>query len=100
VAALAVSEERAAILLAVAWLALLMLANGVFHLVATLVHGRYSPGLVTGLALYLPYSAWLLAAVLRRRVASPLTVAIVALAGALPMAAHGYLIVFEGSRLF
>jgi hypothetical protein len=33
-------------------------ANGVFHLWATLRRRRYTPGLVTGVLVYLPLAAW------------------------------------------
>jgi Protein of unknown function with HXXEE motif len=83
-----------------AWLALLMGANGLFHIVATAVHGRYSPGVVTAAGLYLPYFVWYFSLVVRRlRVPIP-AAAVASIVGALPMLVHGYLIVFRGSRLF
>ena len=86
--------------LAVAWLSLLMFANALFHVIAALVDGAYVPGLVTALLLYLPFYAWFVARVVQLR-RLPLGVVIGAAAvGALPMFVHGYLIVFEGSRLF
>jgi hypothetical protein len=100
VAAVANAPERGPATVLLAWLALLMGANGLFHLVATVVHARYSPGVVTGTLLYLPYFAWYFALVVRR-LRVPLGVAVAAsAAGALPMLVHGYLIAFAGSRLF
>lgn len=87
-------------LVGVAWVSFLMLANGLFHVVATVAHGRYCPGVVTGLFLYLPLSLLFLRGVVREIHVPALVVAVVALAGALPMVLHGYLIVFRGSRLF
>lgn len=97
---LAASHERVAATLMLAWLGFLMLANGVFHLVATMVHARYCPGVVTAAVLYLPYFAWFFwVAVRHLRVPVPVALAS-ALGGSVPMAVHGYLIVFRGDRLF
>jgi Protein of unknown function with HXXEE motif len=100
--ALALSASRAPgpALAGAAWVSFLMLANGLFHFVATVAHGSYCPGVITGLFLYLPLSLLFLRAVARETHVPALVVALVALAGALPMALHGYLIVFRGSRLF
>lgn len=82
------------------WLGFLMLANAVFHVAGGLVDRRYVPGLATAVLLYPPYYCWLaVTAVKSRRVgATPLI--IVAVLGSLPMLAHGYPILFRGSRLF
>jgi len=82
------------------WVGFLMLANGLFHLVGTLVHGRYSPGVVTGTLLYLPVGILTVRAVAREADVKPAAAILAACAGAIPMLAHGYLIVFRGSRLF
>ena len=94
------SREPIAGLVAVAWVGFLMLANGVFHLVGTLVHARYSPGVVSGTLLYLPLSFLVLRAASRELGLSGRVTAAVALLGGVPMYVHGYLIVFRGSRLF
>ena len=86
--------------LAVAWLSLLMFANALFHLVAAIVDRSYVPGLVTAIVLYLPFYTWLVARVLQSRRLPRAAVGIAAIVGSLPMLAHGYLIVFRGSRLF
>lgn len=82
------------------WLSFLMLANAVLHIAGGLADRKYVPGLATAVLLYLPYYFWLaFMAVKSRRVAvAPL--AAVAVLGSLPMLAHGYLIIFRGSRLF
>jgi hypothetical protein len=99
-AILAATRKPAVAVIDLAWIALLMLANGLFHLTATVVHRTYSPGAVTAAVLYLPYFAVLFSVVLKR-FGVPLSVALIAtILGALPMAVHGYLIVFRGSRLF
>ncbi len=36
-----------------------MFSNGVFHLVTTILFREYSPGVVTGVALFVPLTAWL-----------------------------------------
>jgi Protein of unknown function with HXXEE motif len=98
--ALAASREPAVAVADLAWLGFLMLANGLLHLTATVVHQRYSPGTLTAAALYLPYFAVLFAAVRSRLRVSAATALVATVLGALPMAVHGYLIIFRGSRLF
>jgi hypothetical protein len=83
-----------------AWVGFLMLANGAFHLVGTVAHGRYCPGVFTGILLYLPYGVLLLRGIVRELHVHPRTVAAAATLGAVPMLIHGYLIVFRGLRLF
>jgi hypothetical protein len=83
-----------------AWVGFLVLANGLFHLVATVVLARYCPGVVTGTLLYLPLGFVLLRAVVRELHVSGSVVATAAGLGAVPMLLHGFLIVFRGSRLF
>jgi hypothetical protein len=94
------SETPASALAAVAWLSLLMAANGLFHLVGTIVDGAYVPGAVTAAVLYLPYFCWFIVRLVRaRRVAAGAIVA-AGIVGAVPMLVHCYLILFERSRLF
>ena len=95
-----VSPAPASGLLLAAWIGFLMPANSVLHIVGTIAHTRYCPGVVTGTLLYLPYGVLLL-----RRIGQDLRVPSVAVLGvaalgALPMLVHGYLIVFRASRLF
>lgn len=98
--ALASTREPAIAVVNLAWLGLLMFANALFHLAATVVQHQYTPGVITAAFLYLPYFALLFAVVLRRlRVSWGVALFATAL-GSLPMAVHGYLIVFRGSRLF
>jgi Protein of unknown function with HXXEE motif len=98
--ALAATRERAVAVANLAWLGFLFFANALFHLTATVVHHRYSPGAITAACLYLPYFGLLFAAVLKRYRVSWGVALLATVLGALPMAAHGYLIVFRGSRLF
>lgn len=95
-----VAPSTASTALAVAWLSFLMLANSIFHVAGALKDGGYVPGLVTALTLYLPFYGWFIARVLRLGRLSLGRVVIAAALGALPMLAHGYLIVYRGSRLF
>jgi hypothetical protein len=83
-----------------AWVGFLMLANAVFHIVGTIAHARYCPGVVTATLLYLPAGTLTLRAVSREAAVPPGGVVLAAFVGAIPMLAHGYLIVFRGSRLF
>jgi hypothetical protein len=96
----ATARDRVSVLVGIAWVGFLMLANGVFHVVGTVVHGRYCPGVVTALLLYFPLSLLFMRAAAREVALSPWAVLAVALLGGVPMYVHGYLIVFRGSRLF
>jgi hypothetical protein len=96
----AAAGQRGTALAAVAWTGFLMLANGIFHVVASIVDRDYAPGVVTAVLLYLPASVLLIVTVAREHAMRPATVAAVALIGGVPMFIHGWLIVFEGGRLF
>ena len=98
--ALAAARERAIAVMTVGWVGFLMLANGIFHIVATIVHWRYSPGTVTAALCYLPISYLVMRSVVRECGVSWPAITAVALLSGVPMYVHGYLIVFEGSRLF
>lgn len=87
-------------LLLAAWVGFLFIANGLLHLGGTIAHERYSPGVVTGTLLYLPYGALLLQRTVRDLALKPGVVIGTATLGGIPMLVHGYLIVFRGSRLF
>jgi len=94
------SRSAFSLSLALIWLSFLMLANAVLHVGGAVVDGKYVPGLATAVILYLPYYFWLvISAVKSRRVTIAVLIA-VAVLGSLPMLAHGYLILFRGSRLF
>lgn len=82
------------------WLSLLFAANALFHIAGSLADRAYVPGLVTAVLFYVPFYAALARYVFRTGRVGRAAMASVALAGAAPMLAHGYLIVFRGSRLF
>jgi len=94
------SGTAASIALVVAWLSGLMFANALFHIVGAIIDRAYTPGLVTALLLYLPFYSWVVLRALQLRRLQPRGVAVAALLGATPMLAHGFLILFRGSRLF
>lgn len=94
------TQSTASLLLIVAWLSFLMLTNAIFHITGAVVDGAYVPGLVTAIVLYLPYFAWVAAQVVRSRRVLAGLVAAAAFLGAIPMAVHGYRILFLGTRLF
>ena len=96
----AMTRDRVSVLVGVAWVGFLMLANGILHVAGTLVHGRYCPGVLTALLLYFPMSLLFMRAAVREAGLSPWAVLAVAILGGVPMYVHGYLIVFQGSRLF
>jgi hypothetical protein len=100
VAAFWASRSDAALVMVIAWLSFLMLTNGIFHVTGAIVDRGYVPGLVTALGLYLPYSVWVAWQVIRGGRIPVGLVAAVAILGGLPMAIHGYRILFLGTRLF
>ena len=57
VAAAWIRRKEPAFLLLV-WLSYFMFANTIFHVTAILALHRYCPGLITALALYLPFYFW------------------------------------------
>lgn len=65
--------------------------NAVFHLATTLLYGRYSPGLVTAVLLYVPVSVAVGRAALRERALPP-----AAFAGAVAVGAALMLLVIWG----
>ena len=69
----------------VLWVGVLMLANAIFHLVATIALRRYSPGVVTGTLLCLPFSLLFLRAVVRDLGIPVPAVGAMALLGGVPM---------------
>lgn len=95
-----VSRSAFALTVAVVWLSFLMLANAILHIMGGLVDGRYVPGLLTAVLLYLPYYGWFLLRVIKSRQVKVVVLAVCVVGGALPMLIHGYLIIFRGSRLF
>jgi lysylphosphatidylglycerol synthetase-like protein (DUF2156 family) len=94
------TRSTAAVVLVVAWLSFLMLTNAVFHITGAIVDRGYVPGLATGIFLYLPYCGWVARQVVRDRRVAPGLLAAAAVLGAIPMAVHGYRILFLGTRLF
>lgn len=99
--AVATAKSRAPAMLSVAigWLFFLMFANGIFHVVGTLRFGRYSPGTVTALLLYIPYSAGLTVLAARRAQLRLLPLLITLALAGIPGCIHFYRILFEGGRL-
>jgi hypothetical protein len=94
------TRSAASVLLVVAWLSFLMLTNAMLHITGAVVDRGYVPGLVTAIVLYVPFYAWVCAQVVRSNIVPIAPVVAVAVLGGLPMAIHGYLILFRGSRLF
>lgn len=99
-AAYAASRSPALLVLLTAWLSFVMPTNAAFHITAAFVDRGYVPGLVTAVCLYLPYSSWLVRQARRERPVAPAALVVAALLGAIPMAVHGYRILFLGTRLF
>jgi hypothetical protein len=80
------TQSAASVLLVVAWLSFLMLTNALFHITGAIVERAYVPGLVTAIALYLPYSVWVAVQVVRSRRNATGVVAAAAVLGGIP---HG-----------
>ena len=96
--AAALTLNRVVLLAMLAWLSYFMFANAIFHIVATLVLRRYSPGTATAAVLYLPYFGWFFVYV-RTRVPAWLAATVVLIFG-MPMLIQGYRIVFLGTRFY
>jgi hypothetical protein len=94
------TRSTASLFLIVAWLSFLMLTNAIFHITGTIVDRAYVPGVVSAIVLYLPYCAWVLVRVFRSRSLPFGVVSAAVVVGGLPMAVHGYQILFLGTRLF
>lgn len=94
------TRSAASVVLIVAWLSFLMLTNAIFHITGAVLDGTYVPGLVSAIALYLPYCAWVLVRIVRSGALRPGIVGVSVAVGGLPMAVHGYRILFLGTRLF
>ncbi|MGH8250228.1 MAG: HXXEE domain-containing protein [Steroidobacteraceae bacterium] len=97
---LAIVRERVAAVIALAWIGFAMLANAVYHIIAAFADRAWVPGLATSLLLYLPFSIALIGASAVERRITRATAVSVMLAGGIPMYVHGWLVVFEGTRLF
>ena len=74
-------------------------ANGLYHLIASLVLGSWSPGLITGTLLYLPFFAWLTHSLRRSGVEAWVLLLMTALLG-LPMYLQTYMVAFRHARFF
>ena len=86
-------------LVGITWLSFLMGGNAILHIGAMVVDGRYVPGLITAIVLYVPlYCAALVQA--RRRGVTVMALATTSILGALPMVIHGLRILFLGRGLF
>lgn len=95
-----VSRSRSSAFVTLAWLGFVMAGNAVLHTGGVIVYREYAPGVITALLLYVPFSALIIGRVVRARRLSPTAAAAAVVLGALPMLAHGYMIVFRGTRLF
>ena len=94
------SRSGVSLTLLIGWLGFLMGANALFHVLASIVDRGYVPGLVTAVLLYIPYYVWLFASAVKSRRSSVPVLFTAAGLCSIPMLTHGYLIVFQGDRLF
>lgn len=95
-----VTGPAVAVVLIVGWLSFLMLTNAILHITGAIVDRGYVPGLATAILLYLPYCGWVAGQVVHSRRVAPALLGAAAVFGAIPMAVHGYRILFLGTRLF
>jgi hypothetical protein len=84
----------------VLWFSFLMLANAIFHITGGIVDKKYVPGLTTAALLYIPYYFLIVSSIVKKRRLKFSSLIILVLSGSAIMLAHGYLILFRGSRLF
>jgi hypothetical protein len=82
------------------WLSHFVLANALFHIIATLAMLRYSPGLVTSVTLYLPFFLWFVWYLHRRHRASREIILLISALAGFPMYLQIYMVVFRHSRFF
>ena len=94
------SRSAFSLILAIAWLSFLMLANAILHIAGSVVDKQYVPGLATAILLYLPYYSWFFINAVKSKQVKVTGLVVGAVLGSLPMLVHGYLILFQGSRLF
>jgi hypothetical protein len=94
------SRSKGSAIVALAWIGFVMVGNAVLHTAGAIVDQGYAPGVITALLLYVPFSAWVIASALRTRRLSVSAATVAVVLGALPMLAHGYMILFRGTRLF
>lgn len=95
----AVTGSRWTGLILLIWSSHFFFANAVYHLVASLALVTFSPGVVTGTILYLPFFWWLTGWVQLRGVALWVVVLVVFFAS-LPALLQTYLVVFERRRFY
>jgi Protein of unknown function with HXXEE motif len=99
-AGLAVKISKSwAYLLMLLWATHFFFANALYHIVASMATGSYSPGLITAVILYLPYFAGLVW-YLRGQLWEPWALALtIGLAG-MPSYLQTYMVSFKGTRFF
>lgn len=95
-----VNRSKVSATVALAWLGFVMVGNTVLHASGTVLYRAYAPGVITALLLYVPFSTLVIAAAVRTRRLTPLAATAAVVVGALPMLAHGAMILFLGTRLF
>ena len=97
--AAAVTGSRWAGLILALWCSHFFFANAVYHLVASVALVTFSPGLVTGTLLYLPFFWWLGRRLVGQGVALWALVLLVAFAS-LPALLQTYMVMFERRRFY
>lgn len=95
----AVTASRWAGIILLVWGSHFFFANAIYHLVASVALGTYSPGLATGTLMYLPFFAWIARWVEARGVALWVVVLLVFFAS-LPALLQTYMVVFERRRFY
>lgn len=94
------SRSKSSAMVALTWLGFVMTGNAVLHTAGAIVDRGYAPGVITALLLYVPFSSLAASSAVRTRRLSAYSATLAMVLGALPMLAHGYMILFRGTRLF
>jgi hypothetical protein len=95
----AVTGSRWAALILLIWSSHFFFANAIYHLVASMALVTFSPGVVTGTILYLPFFWWLVRRLAGQGMALWALVLVVAFAS-LPALLQTYMVVFARRRFY
>ncbi len=86
--------------IALVLLSSVMLANGIFHIIASAMVDTNPPGVITSIFLLLPFFIWFTWVVMKRYKIRLLYLLLAVLWGSVPMVIHGYFLLFRGRHIF
>ncbi len=93
------SDSAAPAFVAVFLLSSVMFANGLFHIIASIMLDSNCPGVITSIFLYLPFFTWFVWIVMKKYKIDFQHVLFTILSGSVPMIIHGHFIIFRGTHL-